>query len=121
MQVKRKYLGLLYKFCEWKKPSRTTGKVLMQMATFAKAVRDQVEQLNEVELTIGKRFIPDFDGTFNPTQQKELKEFEKEIKSVYEEEIELPEAHKFSLTMWENFPGSSFELADLIDLELMEE
>jgi hypothetical protein len=120
MKAKNKNLGTLSYLMHQPLNKKFKADMINKFCKLAREVKDKLELLQTVETNVGEKYVPDFNGYFTNNQQKEIKQYNQEMKPIYDEEIELPDL-QFSLAEWPELELTSFQLLELTELGILKE
>lgn len=125
MKAKQKDLGTLRWLSTQELPRTFGTSKIFKIKYFAKSVREKLELLNETENEVAKKIDPNW----NPYEgfprgefyAQNINEFEKQMKPVYEEEIEVDDFPPFKLDDWKSLPLNGDRLDKLTELGIIVE
>ena len=125
MKVKNKNLSVLFFLSQKPRPVSFKPAARLQYAKFSKVVSDNIDTLGKVEVEVAKNIDPDFEKNGMQFMGKRLAEnvfkFNDEVKTIRDEEIELPDIPSFKLSEWPELSLTDMQLMELLEIGIVEE
>lgn len=124
MIIKNKQLGTVAFLAKVVLPKSFNARKKMQVAQFAKSVREKLELLNDVEMRTAEELEENYNmyqGFTGPDALDKKNEYEKKLKELYDDEIEVVNFPSFTLEQWPDLPANGFQIAELLELGIIKE